>query len=170
MSSKNSFENSYSFQNCSFVNFTHNKNISSVLRAMINRLIRLSSRVNSSIKSSASPLIWNGVVLHNHEGVIFLHISNLCRFVEKSESSDIVVRKYRTSPHFAIAYGRKGPQITKSSEEFLKQTDFPTAVYAIVPTREAAIKFVAHFAPDKEEIVHTNNLRKVGLHYQEIFQ
>ncbi|CBY14528.1 unnamed protein product [Oikopleura dioica] len=112
---------------------------------MINRLIRLSARVNSSIKSSTSPLIWNGVVLHNHE--------------EKSESSDIVVRKYRTSPHFAIAYGRKGPQITKSSEEFLKQTDFPTAVYAIVPTREAAIKFVAHFAPDKEEIVHTNNLR-----------
>jgi len=85
------------------------------------------------------------VVLHNHE--------------EKSESSDIVVRKHRSSPHFAIAYGRKGPQITKSSEEFLKQTDFPTAVYAIVPTREAAIKFVAHFAPEREEIVYTNNLR-----------
>ena len=74
------------------------------------------------------------------------------------------MRKHRTSPHFAIAYGRKGPQITKSSEEFLKQTDFPTAVYAIVPTREAAIKFVAHYAPEREEIVYTNNLRKAELY------
>ena len=42
----------------------------------------------------------------------------------------------------------------------MKQTDFPTAVYAIVPSRDAAIKFVAHYAPDKEEITHSNNLRK----------
>ena len=44
----------------------------------------------------------------------------------------------------------------------MKQTDFPTAVYAIVPSRDAAIKFVAHYAPDKEEITHSNNLRKEG--------